>query len=82
MALPYQVIKSLAANGSIKTNGQINELQFQPASLDCTLGNKIYRVSSGFLPTKSNKALAIDAFVIPPEVRSNFILSYYQITKA
>jgi len=57
MALPYQSIKSLAENGAIKTNDQISESQFQPASLDCTLGNKIYRVSSGFLP-KENETVA------------------------
>jgi len=58
MALPYQRIKALARDGAILSSAEsINEQQFQPASLDCTLGEKVYRISYGFLP-KENETVA------------------------
>jgi len=57
MALPYQQIKRLVENGGIQTTAEITEAQLQPASIDCTLGQKVYRISSGFLP-KENETVA------------------------
>lgn len=59
MALPYQIIKSLTTGSrpSIISSAEITEKQFQPASLDCTLGNRAYRISSSFLP-RENETIA------------------------
>lgn len=59
MALPYQVIKSLmtGTRPSITSTNEIDELQVQPASLDCTLGDRAYRISSSFLP-RENETIA------------------------
>lgn len=52
MALPYQIIKTLTTGSrpSILSTHPIEESQLQPASLDCTLGDRAYRISSSFLP--------------------------------
>ncbi|KKU48379.1 MAG: 2'-deoxycytidine 5'-triphosphate deaminase [Parcubacteria group bacterium GW2011_GWA2_46_9] len=55
MVLPYQRIKALARGQrpAIRSTSRLNERQFQPASLDCTLGRRVYRVASSFLPRES-----------------------------
>jgi hypothetical protein len=45
-----------------------------PCSILEAVGIKTKEVSSGFLPTKSNKAVLIDSLVIPPEVNNIFIV--------
>lgn len=57
MALPSQSIAALLASGAIQGAVPIAEQQVQPASLDCTLGKRAYRISSGFLP-KENETIA------------------------
>lgn len=59
MALPYQVIKSMmtGTRPSIISDFEIDEKQIQPASLDCTLDNRAYRISSSFLP-RENETIA------------------------
>jgi len=54
MTLPYQKIKDLiqGANPMIFSSGDILEDQIQPASLDLTLGDRVYRTSSSFLPKR------------------------------
>src|SRR3989344_3430639 len=47
-----------------------------PFSILEAVGIKTRAVSFGFLPTKSNKALAIDLFVIPPDVSNNFMVLF------
>ncbi|MBI1961207.1 MAG: 2'-deoxycytidine 5'-triphosphate deaminase [Parcubacteria group bacterium] len=58
MTLPYQKIKDLifGANPMIFSKGVISEKQIQPASLDLTLGDRVYRTSSSFLP-KPNETI-------------------------
>ncbi len=58
MTLPYQKIKDLifGRNPMIFSQGEIQESQIQPASLDLTLGNRVYRTSSSFLP-KPNETI-------------------------
>ncbi len=55
MTLPYQKIKDLifGANPMIFSKGVIAGSQIQPASLDLTLGERVYRTSSSFLPKPS-----------------------------
>src|SRR3989344_5884403 len=43
------------------------------------VGIKTILVSMGGLPTKSKSALAIDLFVIPSDVKSNFIIFYHYL---
>lgn len=52
MTLPYQKIKDLifGQNPMIFSRGAIRPEQIQPASLDLTLGDRVYRTSSSFLP--------------------------------
>ena len=52
MTLPYQKIKDLihGANPMIFSSREIQENQIQPASFDLTLGDRVYRTSSSFLP--------------------------------
>ncbi|MDP3995500.1 MAG: 2'-deoxycytidine 5'-triphosphate deaminase [bacterium] len=52
MTLPYQKIKDMifGANPMIFSQRQIQDSQIQPASLDLTLGSRVYRTSSSFLP--------------------------------
>ncbi|MFA7286463.1 MAG: 2'-deoxycytidine 5'-triphosphate deaminase [Patescibacteria group bacterium] len=57
MALPYQKIQSMLLDKAITGTMPITEAQVQPASLDCTLGSKAYRISSGFLP-KENETVS------------------------
>jgi len=59
MTLPYQKIRDLifGANPMIFSTREIRETQIQPASLDLTLGSRVYRTSSSFLP-KSNERIA------------------------
>ncbi|OJI06208.1 hypothetical protein BK004_04780 [bacterium CG10_46_32] len=58
MTLPYQKIKDLifGANPMIFSKGVISGKQIQPASLDLTLGDRVYRTSSSFLP-KPNETI-------------------------
>ena len=55
MTLPYQGIQKWIEDGFIKKDGPFLDGQIQPASLDCTLGDRAYRVSSSFLPKPGEK---------------------------
>ncbi|PJC40554.1 MAG: 2'-deoxycytidine 5'-triphosphate deaminase [Parcubacteria group bacterium CG_4_9_14_0_2_um_filter_41_8] len=57
MTLPYQKIKDIifGANPMIFSKTEIQEKQIQPASLDLTLGDRVYRISSSFLPKHNEK---------------------------
>ncbi|MBI1961086.1 MAG: 2'-deoxycytidine 5'-triphosphate deaminase [Parcubacteria group bacterium] len=54
MTLPYQKIKDLifGANPMIFSKRLIQGSQIQPASLDLTLSDRVYRTSSSFLPKR------------------------------
>lgn len=54
MTLPYEHILEMTGGDSpaISSSTKIDPKQIQPASLDCTLGDKAYRVVSSFLPRK------------------------------
>jgi len=58
MTLPYQKIKDIifGANPMIFSKKEIQEKQIQPASLDLTLSDRVYRTSSSFLP-KQNETI-------------------------
>lgn len=58
MTLPYQKIKDLiwGARPMIFSRRNIAERQIQPASFDLTLGERVYRTSSSFLP-KGNERI-------------------------
>jgi dCTP deaminase len=58
MTLPYQYIYDLihGKNPMIFSKGEISTKQIQPASLDLTLGDRVYRTSSSFLP-KPNESI-------------------------
>ncbi|MAG28599.1 2'-deoxycytidine 5'-triphosphate deaminase [bacterium] len=58
MTLPYQKIKDMiqGKNPMIFSKSEISEKQIQPASLDLTLGDRVYRTSSSFLP-KPNESI-------------------------
>ena len=47
---PYQRLLQMARAGVIKSNPDLDDDQFQPASLDLRLGPKAYRVRASFLP--------------------------------
>lgn len=55
MAIPYQLLKKLSQgpNAVLHSAVGFNDKQFQPASLDLTLGTRVYRVSSSFLPREN-----------------------------
>ena len=55
MTLPYQGIQKWIEDGFIIKNGPFLDGQIQPASIDCTLGNRVYRVTSSFLPKPGEK---------------------------
>ena len=55
MTLPYQGIQKWIEDGFIKKNGPFLDGQIQPASIDCTLGNRVHRVTSSFLPMPGEK---------------------------
>ncbi len=57
MTLPFQEIKKWIDQGWITKQGPFTETQVQPASIDCTLGSRVYRVTSSFLP-KANEKIA------------------------
>src|SRR5687767_7510289 len=48
--LPRQEIRSLVGQRAILAKADLEESQFQPASLDLRLGAKAYRVRASFLP--------------------------------
>lgn len=52
MTLPSQRIRegTQGNRGWIRSTAGVAETQIQPASLDCTLGDRVYRVISSFLP--------------------------------
>jgi dCTP deaminase len=49
-----QKIKAMAARKLIQAERQIDETQFQPASLDLRLGKEAYRVRASFLPGRGH----------------------------
>lgn len=55
MALPYQTLRKLieGPNAPVRISGALGEKQLQPASIDLTLGDRIYRLSSSFLPRET-----------------------------
>src|SRR3972149_9025283 len=55
MTLPYQGIQKWIEDGFIKKDGSFLDGQIQPASIDCTLGSRVYRVKSSFLPKPGEK---------------------------
>lgn len=59
MTLPYQRIKDMifGVRPMLFSNRIIAENQIQPASFDLTLANRVYRISSSFLP-KPNERIA------------------------
>jgi dCTP deaminase len=61
MTLPYQKIKDLVfgANPMVFSYSQIMDSQIQPASLDLTLGSRVYRTSSSFLPKTSERIIDV-----------------------
>ena len=49
--LPFQLLKMIADVGGIRSSGMdLQDSQFQPASVDLRLGKKAYRIQSSFLP--------------------------------
>ena len=48
--IPSQTLKSLIAEGRIKTGAAVGEKQIQPASMDLRLGHRVWRVRASFLP--------------------------------
>lgn len=57
MTLPYQKIKDMifGVRPMIFSSRLIAENQIQPASLDLTLGNRVYRISTSFLPQPNER---------------------------
>lgn len=57
MTLPYQKIRDMiqGVNPMIFSSREIVESQIQPASLDLTLADRVYRISSSFLPKPGEK---------------------------
>lgn len=55
MSLPYQLIKTLVEGQSPAVSGTIaiTDRQLQPSSIDLTLGQRVYRISSSFLPRET-----------------------------
>ena len=49
--LPGQMIRSMIENGEIWSQGEINDEQIQPASLDLRLADTAYRIRASFLPS-------------------------------
>ncbi len=52
--LPSQMLRQLAQIGDIRAAIEIEDGQFQPASLDLRLGDHAYRVRASFLPGKAS----------------------------
>jgi dCTP deaminase len=50
--LPRQKVQLMVRRGMIRAAAEIEDSQFQPASLDLRLGPKAYRVRASFLPGK------------------------------
>src|SRR5919112_5434032 len=48
--LPRQEIRNLAHRKVLRATQELDETQFQPASLDLRLGSRAYRVRASFLP--------------------------------
>jgi dCTP deaminase len=48
--LPRQEIRNLAYRKVLRATQDLDEAQFQPASLDLRLGPRAYRVRASFLP--------------------------------
>ncbi|OSP54925.1 2'-deoxycytidine 5'-triphosphate deaminase [Pseudoruegeria sp. SK021] len=55
--LPIQDLRTMVATGQISGSSPVEEIQFQPASLDLRLGHTAYRVRASFL-TGSGKTVA------------------------
>jgi len=58
MTLPYQKIHDLIFGKNpmvFSSRGEVRTEQIQPASLDLTLGTRVYRTSSSFLPKTSER---------------------------
>lgn len=55
MSLPYQQLKALTEGLSPAIGGAmaIDDKQIQPAGVDLTLGTRVYRISSSFLPRET-----------------------------
>src|SRR5947209_17967838 len=53
--LAQQRLKIMVARGMIQATPDIQESQFQPASLDLRLGAKAYRIRASFLPGKRSE---------------------------
>ncbi len=49
--LPGQMIRQMIENGEIWSQGDINDDQIQPASLDLRLADTAYRIRASFLPS-------------------------------
>ena len=49
--LPGQMIRSMIENGEIWSQGEIDDEQIQPASLDLRLADTAYRIRASFLPS-------------------------------
>ena len=67
MILPYQTLKSVI-NGSdpmIISDKVISDSQIQPATVDCRIGDRAYRMSTAMLPKRNEKVLEmIDKYAI------------------
>lgn len=78
-AVPCQEIKNLIKNGHV-INGRLENIQ--PSSLDLSIGEKIYRLPSVFLPRHDEKvedvALALGAepydFNLPLELNTSYLV--------
>jgi dCTP deaminase len=59
--LPREKIELMARRKMIQAEGEIEDEQFQPASLDLRLGARAYRVRASFLPGKASVRERFDA---------------------
>ena len=50
--LPGQIIRSMIESGEVWSQGNIEEEQIQPASLDLRLSDIAYRIRASFLPSE------------------------------
>jgi dCTP deaminase len=66
--LPYQVLKQFVADGLIRATEPIDEVQFQPASIDLRLGPVAYRVEASFLPSPDSTVMARVADLMVEEI--------------
>ena len=70
--LPGQMIRSMIENGEIWSQGEINDEQIQPASLDLRLADTAYRIRASFLPSGGSVNRKLKDF--------QFLLKLYFIT--